>query len=163
MSNHLAMDKAQSIQHLHDLGWSQRKIAETLSIDRKSVKRQLASTNSKGAAPTGEAPTARESEADNSKGASAPTGLTAREAAGIEQPTASPSASARSGCVAYHDAILAGLEQRLTAQRIYQDLVVDHEHHGQKQTTFEFLQEHPLIRSTQEYAQFVHDLIQGGV
>ena len=37
------------------------------------------------------------------------------------------------------------------------------EHHGQKQTTFEFLQEHPLIRSTQEYAQFVHDLIQGGV
>ena len=37
------------------------------------------------------------------------------------------------------------------------------QHHGQKQTTFEFLQEHPLIRSTQVYAQFVHDLIQGGV
>ena len=126
MSNHLAMDKAHSIQHLHDLGWSQRKIAETLSIDRKSVKRQLASINSKGAAPTGEAPTARESEADNSKGTSAPTGLTAMDAAGIEQPVASPTASARSGCLAYHDAIVAGLEQRLTAQRIYQDLVVDH-------------------------------------
>ena len=41
MSNHLAMDKAQSIQHLHDLGWSQRKIAATLSVDRKSVKRYL--------------------------------------------------------------------------------------------------------------------------
>jgi hypothetical protein len=36
-------------------------------------------------------------------------------------------------------------------------------HHGQRQSTFEFLQEHPLIRSTEVYAQFVHDLIQGGV
>ena len=36
-------------------------------------------------------------------------------------------------------------------------------HQGSKQTTFEFLEEHPLIRSTEVYAQFVHDLIQGGV
>lgn len=36
-------------------------------------------------------------------------------------------------------------------------------HHGQTQSTFEFLQEHPLIRSTEVYAQFVHNLIQGGV
>lgn len=36
-------------------------------------------------------------------------------------------------------------------------------HLGQRQTTFEFLQEHPLIRSAEVYAQFVHNLIQGGV
>lgn len=125
MSNHLAMDKAHSIQHLHDLGWSQRKIAQTLAIDRKSVKRHLESLNSKGTAPTGEAPTAGESVADDSKWASAPTAQAVMEAAGIEQPVI-PTVSARSGCVAYHDAIVAGLEQRLTAQRIYQDLVVDH-------------------------------------
>ncbi len=51
MSNRLAMDKAQSIQHLHDLGWSQRKIAATLSVDRKSVKRNLKSNQSPEAEP----------------------------------------------------------------------------------------------------------------
>ncbi len=129
MSNHLAVDKAHSIQHLHELGWSQRKIAQTLAIDRKSVKRHLESLNSKGTAPTGEAATAPDCVADDSKGASAPTAQAVMEAAGIEQPV-TPTVSARSGCVAYHDAILAGLEQRLTAQRIYQDLVVDHGFRG---------------------------------
>ena len=55
MYNHLSMDKARSIQHLHDLGWSRRKIAATLAVDRKSVKRHLEGQKSKGAAPTGQA------------------------------------------------------------------------------------------------------------
>lgn len=126
MSNRLAMDKAQSIQHLHDLGWSQRKIAETLSVDRKSVKRHLATANSKGAAPTGDAPTAQMPDSDLSKGANAPTGQEAPEPIFCEEPVAANTVSARSGCVAYHDVIVTGLEQRLTAQRIYQDLVIDH-------------------------------------
>ena len=82
MSNHLSMDRAQSIQHLRDLGWSQRKIAATLAVDRKSVKGHLEGVKSKGAAPTGQAPTgqaptgqaptAPELAADDSKGTSAP-------------------------------------------------------------------------------------------
>ncbi len=39
---------------LHQEGWSQRRIAEALGIDRKTVRRQLASEAAKGAkAPTG--------------------------------------------------------------------------------------------------------------
>lgn len=130
MSNYLAMDKAQSIQHLHDLGWSQRKIAATLCVDRKSVKRHLESKNSKGAAPTGQAPTALESAAEGSKGASAPTGqvppMTSGAGLAELEAQASGVATGRSGCAAYHEAIVAGLREQLSAQRIYQDLVTEH-------------------------------------
>lgn len=130
MSNHLAMDKAQSIQHLHDLGWSQRKIAATLSVDRKSVKRYLESQKSKGTAPTGQAPTARELAVVDSKGTSAPTApaasITEPEKLADSELVAEVPSSARSGCAAYHESIVAGLKQQLTAQRIYQDLVTDH-------------------------------------
>lgn len=135
MSNHLAMDKAQSIQHLHDLGWSQRKIAATLSVDRKSVKRQLEGQKSKGAAPTGQAPTAPELASVDSKGTSAPTAQAVSKVEGekledSESLAGSSSPSARSGCAAYHEAIVAGLSQQLSAQRIYQDLVIDHDFSG---------------------------------
>lgn len=126
MSNRLAMDKAQSIQYLHGLGWSQRRIAATLSVDRKSVKRHLDGASPKGAAPTGQAPTALESATEDSKGTSAPTGLVETEVADIDAKVGTSSASQRSYCVRYHDVIVAGLEQGLTAQRIYQDLVGEH-------------------------------------
>ena len=131
MSNRLAMDKAQSIQHLHDLGWSQRKIAATLSVDRKSVKRYLEGEKSKGTAPTGQAPTARELAVVDSKGTSAPTAPVAsitepEKLTDPESVAGVASSSARSGCAAYHESIVAGLKQQLTAQRIYQDLVTDH-------------------------------------
>lgn len=126
MSYRLGMDKAQSIQHLHRLGWSQRKIAASLSVDRKSVRRHLAALISKGAAPTGQAPTAWESVPEVSKGTSAPTGRSASEPSSKEPEVAEDSPLARSGCAAYHAAIVASLEQQLTAQRIYQDLVTDH-------------------------------------
>jgi hypothetical protein len=34
---------------------------------------------------------------------------------------------------------------------------------GPVQATLDFIEQHPLIRSPQEYGQFVHDVIQGGV
>jgi transposase len=56
---------------LHREGWSQRRIAEALGIDRKTVGAHLAAAASKRAnAPTGEAPTG----SDESKRATAPTG-----------------------------------------------------------------------------------------
>ena len=126
MSNRLAMDKAQSIQHLHDLGWSQRKIAATLSVDRKSVKRHLELASSKGTAPTAQAPTAPEEALEVSKGAMAPTGQGAGGEVFDASSSATPSPSTRSDCAAYHAVIVAALEQRLTAQRIYQDLIAEH-------------------------------------
>ena len=130
MSNHLRMDKAQSIHHLHDLGWSQRRIAATLKVDRKSVRRQLKGAVLKGTAPMEHAPTALEAASDNSKGTSAPTGQPLPESASPELETLSVPPSSRGVCVAYHQVIVAGLEQRLSAKRIYQDLVTDHGFEG---------------------------------
>ena len=41
MSNRLAMATVQAILQLHSLRWSQRRIAEELEIDRKTVRRYL--------------------------------------------------------------------------------------------------------------------------
>ncbi len=63
------MLKTQGIEHLFATGMSKRKIARTLGIDRKSVDRHLAGSQSIGAslekAPIGEAPTG----SDDPKGA----------------------------------------------------------------------------------------------
>ena len=44
MANVLTMAKIQSIQQLHALGWSQRRIAVELGIDRGTVARYLQSS-----------------------------------------------------------------------------------------------------------------------
>jgi transposase len=102
----LSVDKAQSIQHLHSLGWSQRKIAEAVSVDRKSVRRHLAASSSKGTSASAEAPTGPESL------------ITATQC------TVEPTSS--STCGPYRQAIIKSLERGLEAKRIFQDLVAEH-------------------------------------
>ncbi len=132
MSNRLPMDKVQAVQHLGQLGWSQRRIAEATGVDRKSIRRVLGQ-NSKGTTPEVEAPTAPPVQLDDSKGttqvAAAPT---APAAAGTTVPShdVPPTSLSRSGCRAFHEQIVAYLEQQLTAQRIYQDLVAEHGYQG---------------------------------
>jgi len=127
MVRRLDMHKTQGIEHLFSTGMSKRKIARTLGIDRKSVDRHLADIQSKGAisqeAPIGEAPTG----SDASKGAKALTGSEASDLSGIEslKPAPKPDRS-RSQCSQFKQQILAKIEQGLTAQRIYQDLVSDY-------------------------------------
>jgi transposase len=95
------MAKVNAIHTLHAQGWSQRKIAEQLGINRETVARQLAAERPKPAkAPTG---------SDDSKPAKAPTG----------------SEGSRSGCAAHAEAILAMLQQGLSARRIHQDLMAE--------------------------------------
>src|SRR5688572_13908774 len=90
MANHLSMAKVSGILSLHHEGWSQRRIAETLGIDRKTVGQHLAAEAAKRAkAPTGKAPTG----SDDSKRAKAPTGsdgLSEAESAELEGVNASP-------------------------------------------------------------------------
>ena len=45
MSNHLEMAMIHSIMTLHQRGWSQRRIARELGIDRETVARHLSSAN----------------------------------------------------------------------------------------------------------------------
>jgi transposase len=115
MANQLAMDKVQAIKNLRAGGMTERRIARTLGISRKSVRRHLGQDPSKDTkAPPGKAPTG----SDDSKDTKAPTGSET-----LDSPLPSPPAErSRSLCVAYREAILTKLEQGLTAQRIYQDL-----------------------------------------
>jgi hypothetical protein len=90
---------------------SERQIASTLSISRKAVRRHLGRNRSKDTkAPPGEAPTG----SDDPKDTKAPPG-----SVDLKSP---PAEASRSLCRAYQPAILAKLEQGLTAQRIFQDL-----------------------------------------
>jgi hypothetical protein len=132
MANLLKMAMIDTILSFHRLGWSNRRIARELGIDRDAVSRHIrrAAVNSKAAtAPTGSEPGPNDSKAaiappgsepspNDPKAANAPTGS--------ETVVEPPSRRRPSLCAPWHGVILAKLEAGLTAQRIYQDLVGDH-------------------------------------
>lgn len=151
MANQLKMATVSSIQQLHALGWSQRQIARELDLDRGTVARHL---NQGRAGPKPAIPPAGSEDpkpatfaalpappdktigpadapdrAAGSNAAISPAGLE-----GVANPIPAlvaghdsrASAGRPSSCTSYRDQILAGLEQQLSAQRIWQDLVTEH-------------------------------------
>ena len=110
MANRLKMALIDAILSLKARGWSNRRIALELDVDRHTVSRQRA--------------------------------LKCRQSAHRHQrerrprqmppkrPSAGLAAATRSACEPWRDRILAKLDQGLTAQRIYQDLVNDQEPSG---------------------------------
>ena len=153
MANQLKMADVQAILSLHRLNWSSRRIARELNIDRETVGHYLqlaAADGSKPAkAPTGSQGSGGVAEASaqaatsvepggraDSKPASAPTGSDSptEDAAGGSagsKPAKAPTGSeetipvGRSAAWPWRGVIIAKLEQRLDAQRIYQDLASD--------------------------------------
>ena len=117
MANRLKMATVESILRLHAQGWSQRRIAHELHVDRKSVARYVrsaaAAPGDNGPVPVG----ASWPPPPDSKGANAPTG---------SSPIRPVGQGRRSDCEPYRDLIVGKLEQGLSAQRIYQDLVGEH-------------------------------------
>jgi transposase len=109
--NRLEMDLQESILTLTAKGWSQRKIARELQIDRETVARY------RRLAKAGEA----------AKPANPPAGS---DPASLEQPPESKPAISpagrRSECEPFQEVIKAKLAKELSAQRIYQDLVAEH-------------------------------------
>ena len=129
MSNQLAMDKVQAIKSLASAGMSERRMARTLGISRKAIRRHLADETSKDTkAPPGEAPTG----STDPKDTKAPTGSEAAEK--------SLSLPSRSACAGLQSIILEKLEQGLTAQRIHQDLVAEHGFQGKYHSVRRFVQ-----------------------
>lgn len=140
MANRLAMAIVQAIRQLHSLRCSQREIAAKLAIDRKTVRRHLSRHlhGPKGAkAPTGsQAPKGTTLEAPPGPGDEVPGGADFSSHADVPHLPGAPTGSAapiplrrpseRSRCEPYRELILAKLEQGLSAQRIYQDLVAEH-------------------------------------
>ena len=135
MANRLKMATVDSILRLHAQGWSLRRIADELHVDRKTVSRyvRLAEQDSKSPqGPLGSdglAPVGALSPPPDSKGTNAPLGSVASSLpSAVAQFLARPGGRGRrSDCEPYRDLILAKLDQGLSAQRIYQDLVGERE------------------------------------
>jgi transposase len=116
MSNVLKVSQQATIYSLHGRGWSRRRIARELGIDRETVGRYLLlakpAISTTGVEETGEA-----KPAISTAGA---------EGAGEAKPAVSiagKSVGRKSQCEPLADAIMAKVEVGLSAQRIYQDLV----------------------------------------
>jgi transposase len=132
MANQLKMAMIETIWTLHHRGWSQRRIADALGVNRETVARYL----QRGEPPSkpAMAPPGSASVNDSSKPAIAPLGSTADEAPG--EPTDAPAGSTPghprpghgrpSDCEPWRDLIQARCDRGLSAQRIYQDLVAEH-------------------------------------
>jgi transposase len=127
MANQLAMDKSCAINNLHSAGYSERRIAQALGVSRGAVRRHLRRPDSNGTkAPTGSGDSAPTGSGD-SNSTKAPTG-SGGPSAGPE--TLDAAASSGSQCEPFREIILAKYELGLSAKRIHQDLVADHEFDG---------------------------------
>ena len=137
VSNRLKVAKVLSIRQLHDQGWSQRRIARELGISRDAVAGHLANASDSGEPPTEEgnsnkatsekAPTGSQQQVGAPNQATtptkAPTGSGMLSPTDLTNRTADTRAESRSYCQPFRQQILDKLEQGLSAQRIYQDLV----------------------------------------
>ena len=100
MANRLGMDKVQAICALHEVGWSNRRIARELGIHRTTVAGYL---EGQGDSKPTKVPTGSEGGSDN------------------------PNEGCRSLCEPYRETILEKLGQGLSAQRVFQDLKEEHD------------------------------------
>lgn len=105
MANRLSMAKVNAILSLHQSGHSNRRIAKLLGVDRETVGKYVEAAENQPNAPTGSTESPATIPASSLKAATGPP----------------------STCDPYREVIQAKLEQRLSAQRIYQDLVAEHQ------------------------------------
>jgi transposase len=110
--NRLTVSHQQSIHTLHALGWSARRIARELGLHRETVGREL----------------------KLSKPAKVATGSEAEE----DAKPANVATGSRSLCEPHRERIEAALAQGLSAKRIHQDLVVEHDFSGYYNTVKRF-------------------------
>jgi transposase len=116
--NRLEVSLQQTIITLAQRGWSQRRIARELAVDRETVRRY----------------------APPAKPATHPTaGSEAPKPASGENPTAGFLPGPPSRCEPHRAVIVAALERGLTAQRIHQDLCAEHGFQGSYESTKRFV------------------------
>lgn len=115
MANRLKMALAHSILTLHECGWSLRRIARELRVDRATIRRHiLSSSNAATKAPPG-------SDGESASSAEAPAGLVCGTDPPDEACTGTPS-----DCDPYRAIIQAKVNQELSAVRIHRDLCQEH-------------------------------------
>jgi transposase len=145
MANHLSMATIDYILTLHQRGWSQRRIARELKVDRQTVARHL--QGQERASKPANAPFGSDATRPQSKPANAPLGSGTAEPdpkpakaplgadeLGEAPPAAvvpaAPHGGRGSDCEPWRGIILAKLDQGLSAQRIFQDLAAEHNYGG---------------------------------
>jgi transposase len=140
MANILKVNEQNTIQQLAAQGWSHRRIAGWLQIDRKTVRRYLAkAAKSPTISTLGSAPP---------ESPKSPISTLGPESGGdLVQEGLQAEAGRPSLCQPHHQLINVKLELGLTAQRIYQDLRSETAFNGSYQSVKRFVrqlrQEHP--------------------
>lgn len=136
MANVTKMDVINSIQVLYKKGWSQRSIASTLGVNRRTVARYIRELP--GEAQNVPNPTAG---SEGKKGQSAPN-LTAGSEAEKDPKCTKPDRRASgpsSQCEPHRSRIEDALAEGLTAQRIYQDLCTEKGFEGSYESVKRFV------------------------
>jgi transposase len=137
VSNRLKMAMIETILLLSARGWSTRRIALELDIHRETVARYLAEAHS--AAKPAKAPTGSENTESEAKPAKAPTGSNQPQAPVETRPLVPGN---RSLCEPFRAVIETKLDQGLSAQRIFQDLVSEHNFPGSYPSVRRFVHQH---------------------
>jgi IS30 family transposase len=116
----LKVNQQQSIIALHQQGWSRRRIARELGLDRGTVRKYLAGKSKSSTPQAGSGETSSPKPATNPQ--------TGSEEANSAKPARNPQIGSASVpgpaslCDPWREQIEAALKQGLSIQRIYQDL-----------------------------------------
>src|SRR5262245_13869918 len=120
--NQLKVHLQQSIVALHGQGWSNRKIARELGLDRSTVSKYLRAEVSKPAIPLTGSESVLEAKSANSH--------TGFQGVAESKPAIvhiGSHAGRKSMCEVWRAQIEPRVQAGLSAQRIYQDLVIEHQ------------------------------------
>jgi transposase len=134
MANVLKVHEQSSIQQLAAQGWSRRRIARTLKLDRKTVRRYL---NAAAKSPTISTPGSTDADS-KSPGVSTPGISTGQQ---VVTEAVNAQAGRPSLCDPHRERIELKLDSGLSAQRIYQDLVEEVGFGGSYQSVKRFTRE----------------------
>lgn len=118
--NQLKVNERHTIVALHEKGWSKRRIARELGLDRVTVRKYIAAAKS----PT---PQTGSEAGDDPK---SPTLHTGSGASAESKSPGVQTGSDSSLCARWREQIEKGLDAGLSVQRIYQDLVLEHRFGG---------------------------------
>jgi len=141
MANILKVNEQNTIQQLAAQGWSRRRIARALKVDRKTVRRYLKAAAK---SPTISTPGSGEAESKSPPISTPGESKTApAQLAGPELVIAALEAEAGrpSQCEPHRARIDAKLDEGLSAQRIYQDLVAEVSFSGSYQSVKRFVRQ----------------------
>jgi len=133
MANILKVHEQNTIQQLMGQGWSIRRIARELKLDRKTIRRYAKSVS--------KSPTISTPGSTPSDPAKSPISTPGPQATDCPSQECHFSAGRLSLCEPHRQSILAQLENGLSAQRIYQDLVADVQFNGSYQSVKRFVKQ----------------------